>query len=533
MVSTLASSYSLETYWAEFDVDDGDLDVIYNLLLEREVPLPSTEMAKAVIEHRLERLEQEAEETKESEYPTYLPKEKYSQGDTLVFPLFNNSLGVVKAVRAGNNPDLGKFDVIDVELKDTGEQLEFAAQLEDHILNRPPEPVKMQEALDNAEAVMARFGDLIARRLEERLARNEDIVRIAGRWFPKSLLAEIHEGHLNLAEAILDVAQGGPLPTSELLEHLELPADLDPLLAEFSLDYAFQEDERFDEVGPAGQVLWFLRRLEPDKARITPRRLEYAPQRYDRSVLTDELVHLERKLDDELSDVAASDQPLEQATISILFPHWRSGTLPLSNKLQQFFPTAYEAPRIRFILVDGHSGDTFPGWVVRERRYVCGLADWYARYEIPAGGYVTIRHGEQPGQVVVRAQDRRRRNDWMRTVAIYDGDQIGFTMLKQPVGAAYDDLMVVGLVDAEALDEAWLKSEQRRLPFDRLVAYVFRELAKLNPQSAVHAQSLYSGLNVFRRVPPGPVFAELVTRPYYSHVGDSYWRFEDTAWRGS
>lgn len=533
MVSTLTSSYSLETYWAEFDVEDDDIDVIYNLLLEREVPLPSSEMATAVISHRLERLEQESQEAEQTEHPTYLPKEKYARGDRLVFPMFSNSLGVVTAIRPGNNPDLGKFDVIDVEFKESGEQLQFAAQLENHVLNRPPEPVKAEDALDNAEAVMGRFGDLISRRLEERLERNEDIVRIAGRWFPKSLLADIHEGHLNLAEAILDVAAGGPTQTSELLEHLELPEDLDPLLAEFSLDYAFQEDERFDEVGPAGQVLWFLRRLEPEKVKVTPRRLEYTPQRYDRSILTDELVDLERRLDDELSDVGPFDQTLEQATISLLFPHWRSGTLPLSHKLQQFFPTAYEAPRIRFVLVDGHSGDSFPGWVVREKRYVFGLEDWYARYEIPAGGYVTIRHGERPGQVVVRAQDRRRRNDWMRTVAIYDGDQIGFTMLKQPVGAAYDDLMVVGLVDAESLDEAWLKSEQRKLPFDRLVAYVFRELAKLNPQSAVHAQSLYSGINVFRRVPPGPVFAELATRPYYSHVGDSYWRFEDTAWRGS
>ncbi len=533
MVSTLTSSYSLETYWAEFDVEDDDLDVIYNLLLEREVPLPSSDMAEAVIAHRLERLEQEAQETKQTEYPAYLPKEKYAEGDEIIFPAFNNSLGVVRGVRAGNNPDLGKFDVIDVAFEENGEELQFAARLEDHALNRPPEPVKAMDALDNPQAVMARFGELITRRLEERLERNEDTVRIAGRWFPKSLLADIHEGHLNLAEAILDVAQGGPTPTSELLEQLELPDDLDPLLAEFSLDYAFQEDERFDEVGPAGQILWFLRRLEPEKVKVTPRRLEYAPQRYDRSMLTDELLDLEVRLDDELSEVPPPGRPSDQETISLLFPHWRSGTLPLSAKLQQFFPTAYEAPRIRFILVDGHSGDTFPGWVVREKRYVYGLDDWYARYEIPAGGYVTIRHGDEPGQVLVRAQDRRRRNDWMRTVAIYDGDQIGFTMLKQPVGAAYDDLMVVGLVDAEALDETWLKSEQRKLPFDRLVAYVFRELAKLNPQSAVHAQSLYSGINVFRRVPPGPVFAELVTRPYYSHVGDSYWRFEDTAWRGS
>jgi hypothetical protein len=62
---------------------------------------------------------------------------------------------------------------------------------------------------------------------------------------------------------------------------------------------------------------------------------------------------------------------------------------------------------------------------------------------------------------------------------------------------------------------------------DRLITFVFRELAKLNPQSAVHAKSLYSGVNVLRRLPPGPIFAELVSRDIYEHVGDLYWRLAD------
>ena len=141
-----------------------------------------------------------------------------------------------------------------------------------------------------------------------------------------------------------------------------------------------------------------------------------------------------------------------------------------------------------------------------------------------------MSRGENPGEVIVETLDRRRRNDWIRTVSIADGGRIGFTMLKQPVGTAYDDLMVVGLIDPSALDEAWLKGGQNKMPLDRLVAHVFRELAKLNPQSAVHAQSLYSGVNVIRRLPPAPIFAELLTRPYYLHVGDLYWRFDESSW---
>jgi hypothetical protein len=102
-------------------------------------------------------------------------------------------------------------------------------------------------------------------------------------------------------------------------------------------------------------------------------------------------------------------------------------------------------------------------------------------------------------------------------------------MLKQPVGTSYDDRMIVGLVDPVALDEAWLRGEQRRMPIEKLVGFVFRELAKLNPQSAVHAQALYSAVNVIRRAPPAPIFAELVIRPQYVHVGDLYWRLNESA----
>jgi len=93
--------------------------------------------------------------------------------------------------------------------------------------------------------------------------------------------------------------------------------------------------------------------------------------------------------------------------------------------------------------------------------------------------------------------------------------------------------MVIGLTDPKALDQAWLKGGERRMPPERLVALVFRELARLNPQSAVHAQALYSGVNVIQRLPPAPIFQELMTRKHYAHVGDLYWRFDESAWSAS
>lgn len=522
---------STEVYWTDFTVTDEDLDLIFNLLLEREAPLTTLEMAASLVEKRLSILEEEARLAKEDDTQDYLPAGKYEKNQVLRFPAFSNAIGKVVAIRAGENPDQGSFDVIQVDFQEDGRRVEFAAGLEKHVLNELPDPEELKTDFDRPEFILKNYGESIAIKLDERLESNDDILRIAGRWFPKPLLADIHEGHLNLAEAVLDVAEGGPLPTSALLEHVELPSDLDPLLAEFSLDYALQENERFDEVGPAGQVQWFLKKLEPPEVLFTPPRLEAGQFMVDRSRLTEDLIKLEQQLDDELSELDPPSQVPEEVTFPILFPHWRVGALPLSSRLQGLFPTAYVTPRIRFILVDGHSGDKFPGWVVRSEKYVFGLEDWYQRYEVSAGSIIKVRRGEEPGEVIVEAEDRRKRNDWVRTVVIHESERIGFTMLKRPMGTSYDDLMIVSLVDPVVLDEVWLRGNQRQMPLDQLVAFVFRELAKLNPQTAVHAKVLYSGVNVLRRVPPGPLFAELVNQAYYEHVGDLYWRFDDSAWR--
>jgi hypothetical protein len=516
-----------DAYWSTFQVREDDLDFIFNLLLEEEKPLTTAEMMVPLVSQRLAELEREATAAAESQIPVYRPINSYEIGQELVFPALDGMVGKVVAIRPGENPDLDEFEVLEVEVENGDGHRSFASQLSDHKLNQVEEQTDQEAKEDPVAVIMGGHGKQIEASLVTLLQDNEDIVRIAYRWFPRSLLARITDGHLNLAEAVLDVAKGGPLPTDEIREHIELPADLDPLLAQFSLDYALQEDERFDEVGPAGEILWHLKRLEPAEVLGPPSRLEYEERSYNRDLLTDDLLGLEGGLEDEFNPPIPIEDPIKVVALPLLFPHWRTGALPLSPRLRELFPTAYEAPRIRFILRDGHSNETFPGWVVRKQGYVFGLEDFYRMYEIPPGGLIRIRLSEKEGEVIVEAVERRKRSDWIRTVAINEGGGIGFTMLKQPTGADYDEHMVVGLVDADALDEAWNSGTQRRMTDEKLIAYVFRELARLNPQSAVHAKSLYSGVNVLRRLPPGPIFAELVTRDYYEHVGDLYWRIED------
>ena len=103
---------------------------------------------------------------------------------------------------------------------------EGAARLTDHKLNIQEQPAGMGEA-KAPEALFAEFGADITAKLEARLAANPEIVRLAGRWFPRALLATVNMGHLNLAEAVLDMAGGGPLPTDDLLKDTE--TGLNPL----------------------------------------------------------------------------------------------------------------------------------------------------------------------------------------------------------------------------------------------------------------------------------------------------------------
>jgi hypothetical protein len=514
-------------YWrVAFTIEEADLDYLYNLLLEEETPLTTDEMAQAIIRRRVER-EAEAAKWRRQGAVVYLPKETYSVGQPLMFPALQLASGTVVSVRPGHNPDHGEFDVIAVDFGHGGQPREFAARFPDHRLNEPVRPAG-EEDLQTPEAIFAEHGREIGEKLETRLKANTDIVRIAGRWFPRALLATVNIGHLNLAEAVLDMAGGGPLPTEALLKEVGLPDNINARLQAFSLNFALQEDARFDEVGPAGQVLWYLRRLEPPEVVFPPRRLENAAPGYDRSKLTPTLLALEKEIEDELSPVTSEATPADEVEVTVTFPHRRVGTLPLSPRLAPLFPTAYESPRIRFILVDGDTGETFPGWVVRAGRYVFGLDEWYRKYEFPVGAQLTVRRGDNAGEMIVKAGRRRPVREWVRTAAPGSDGRLTFSMQKRLIGVTYDDLTIVAVDNLAAVDEVWLKSQS--IPFERLVADVFRELAKLNPQSAVHAKTLYAAVNVARRSPPGPIFAELVSHPWYIHVGDAYWRFDQSLW---
>lgn len=511
--------------WPNFSIEPEDLEFLSSYLLEQETPLGPEALAVQLIANRLSRPAPEPAGTVGKKM--YLPKEKYAAGDEVFFPALKNSSGQVSAVRQAGTLNGNPFDVIDVQMQD-GTRREFAAGLPEHVLNNPPK--KEDKPKIDAAEVAKQHAKQIVPKIVAALKASPEFVYIAGRWFPKALIVDVNPGQMNVAEAFLDMAAGGPLPTSQLLGQVELPAGVNLKLAEFSLDLALQNDERFDEVGPAGEVAWFLRRLEPEAVRETPIYLRYQGEEIDRSALGEDMLDLEGRLDDELTpwDVQEDTEP-KLLDIPLLYPHWRAGTLPLTLKMGHLFPTALESPRVRFEFVDTANNERFQGWVVRPERYIYGLRQWYEARGLMPGSLVRVRRGENPGEVLVSTEAHRASKEWVRTALVGTEGGVVYATLKQQVNSSFDERMMIHLPgELNMLDAAWLRRVGRSANLENILSDTLRDLAKLNTQGHVHATELYSAVNLTLRCPPGQILAQLASNPLFQHVGHLHFRLAET-----
>ena len=143
--------------------------------------------------------------------------------------------------------------------------------------------------------------------------------------------------------------------------------------------------------------------------REIPPPLRYTPIEHDRDALSGAMKNLEAQLDDELTPVSESDsrEGISSITISLIYPHLRAGTLPISARARNLFPTAYESPRVRFTLVDGRTKQRIPAWVVLENGYIYGLREWYKSHQLIPGSLVQVHRGENPGEVIVEVKSQR------------------------------------------------------------------------------------------------------------------------------
>lgn len=518
----IQSQTQTQKYWvSKFELAESDIEQINNHLLDVERPQTSSELALVVMKARVATEKNEIKQRLAGR-SVYQPKEQYEEGDELVFPALNFAYGEVVGVRKGQNPEAGEFSVIKVDVD--GKEKEFAADLPvNHILNQADGSIFEALEMTSAEDLHMLYGSAVAETVEETLSARDAFIRLADKWFLKGLLTEVNVGHLNLAEAVLEINDGGPLAPEAILPDLELGDDAPLETQTFSLNYALLQDDRFDEVAPRGEVGWYLRRMEPQAVRETPERLVYDPIPFERDVLTAELRLLIRELDDEWSDLerGPAGQPV---LLTLTFPHRWAGTLPLSARTRPLFPSG-RSPRQRVTFLDEHTEDELEGWVVENERYVYGLDEWYRENEIPVGGFVSLRPGPEPGVVLLDYDRRRGQREWVRLASVEDG-RLNFELDRRTIACGYDDLMILGTDFVTAVDAIWREAVAKERSITSLLKEIFPELADLNPQNTVHAKTLYSAINMLRRMPPGPLFAELATNPIWVPVGDHYWQYD-------
>ena len=515
-----------DDYWNGFSINKRDIEFINNYLFESEIPRTAQELTPVLFNTRVQQEKQRILDQQKNRGKAYLPKDVYSVGENLVFPQLEWVEGTVTSIRKGVNPEIGEFSVLNVEFPEK-KMLQFASGLDNHKLNNSSS-VSAEEEEAQRELVFSKYAEDIERKLEDALIGDDGLVRIAGRWFPRSLLIDINVGHLNLAEAVLDEADGDPLTTNNIMQHMEMPAGINSNLLEFSVNYALQEDSRFDEVGPAGQVLWCLERLEPEGVRKIPLQLKYTSINQNIDELTEDMKKLEYELDDELSDSVSSGEIIDEVTLCLTYPHWRAGTLPVSSRVDPFIPYAYESERVRFTFINKKTKEEFPAWVVRNNKYVYGLKDFYEQSDLIPGSYISLRKSKKAGFIIIDPHTYRPKKEWIRTVLVGRDGGIVFATLKQSVAAEFNERMIAAIPDVDGLDVAREQFSKNKIAFKDSVYAIVKDLSKLNLQGHVHAQELYSAINIIMRCPPAPLFAILDADERYQHVGDLHYRIEET-----
>ena len=82
-----ASPFSLrEDYWETFELQNQDIEFLYNHLMEVENPLTSEELLMALLKDRIRQEKLTIEKQRSAGGSIYLPKNHYTPGQPVIFP---------------------------------------------------------------------------------------------------------------------------------------------------------------------------------------------------------------------------------------------------------------------------------------------------------------------------------------------------------------------------------------------------------------------------------------------------------------
>lgn len=517
-------------YWQEqFKISTEDIEFIYNNILETNRLYGLDEIATVLVKRHCDAEELETR-TELQRGELYQPSKSYDTDEKIIFPQLDFALGMVTHTRDGNHPEYGTFTVLQVAFERSDETREFVAKF-DH-----PDALNFdaEQSLANIQGLMSpeelyqTYANSIRVKVKNALDANSDFAEFHDQYFLRDLLFDLHEGLFNIADAAIDI-NVGPLPVDMLIEQMGLAEEQSVSdVLRFTVSYQLDNDPRFDDVGPSGQISWYLERLEPPEAHHPPRRLQADDQQpYDPNSFDADLRKLLAEIDDELTepeDIPPTSPNAKSTTIVVNYPHWRVGALPLTPKTQPFFPISHYNP-VRIEFVDGRTGNTFPGWVVLRHKYVFGLEEWFRKNKLPVGAYLIIKPTDDPMQVIIDYQATRAQRDWIRVAAVVN-NRLTFRMNTQAISCKYDELMIIDDANPASIDRIWLNAEERDTSLYDILCHVFPELSKLSPQSTVHAKTLYSAVNVIRRFSPGAIFRDLNQHACFIPMRHGYWTYD-------
>ena len=509
-------------YWQSFSITQRDTEFLHDLMLDAGRPLTAQALALALIGERC-RQEESNLRSELARGTLFQPKKRFGVGDKVIFPALDYRLGEVVGIRAGENPEYGPFDVLAVDFGPDRRQRSYAASLSaPHKLNADTPDLLLSQPAVPPEKLLATVAAQVPGSLSTQLALNPDLARFEDFWLLRDQMASIHVGHLNIAEAAIEI-RAAPVETTTLVKEMELPAEISPEVVAFSLQSAMTVDGRFDQVGPGEIRSWYLCRMEPAEALHVPELLRIEPAVYDRDALTPELFQLDWELDDEWSDTgdtaAPGVKPSGPASITLLliYPHLASGTLPLNKHSRSFFPHGH-GERTLVTLVDGRWGQRFSGWVVHNGRYIAGLRHMFEQHKLPAGALITLERRDDSGEIYVDYRPRRMRREWTRRAQLIEDNRLDIQLRKQEVSCEYDELAIIGDDRPEDVLKLRANPLYAHAPLSELVYEVLEDLAGLS--GSVHAKTVYSAVNVLRRCSPGPILAALATDRRLVNLGD-------------
>ncbi|HRJ43490.1 MAG TPA: hypothetical protein PL105_16505, partial [Caldilineaceae bacterium] len=314
-------------FWRnQFEVTQDDLDFIHELVLDASSPLTTEQLSQRLIEE-YQRRETSRMESELSKGKIYQPDKAYAVGQTLVFPTMDFAVAEITATRPGENPEHGDFSVIEVQFADNGSKREFAASLKTpHRLNQANgQSIVEKGALLTAQEIYRLYRDEIDESVLYALEEGErhtEFVQVGEYWLLSDMLADVHVGHLNIAEALIEM-QSRPLTSQEILKEIDLGSHISQPMRTISINHALSGDDRFDKVGNGGNHLWYLKRLEPKEALEIPALLRPHSPRYNRALLSVELLQLEWELDDEWGESGVgSDVPsiVPSTSFTLIYP---------------------------------------------------------------------------------------------------------------------------------------------------------------------------------------------------------------------